>query len=193
MIKLVLIDNYDSFTLNLYDYFKQLNCDVELIRNDAISLKELLQKEYDGMVISPGPGTPKNAKLSREILQQSEKVKPVLGICLGHQAIGQLGGMKLKKAVYPMHGKTSAVFPRNEQHYLFEQIPSPFQVMRYHSLILEETPAQNINILATTAENEIMMVEHVNKAFIGMQFHPESVLTTNGLQLLKNWLKHFFT
>ncbi len=185
---LLLIDNYDSFTYNLYDYFRQLGATCEVIRNDALSLGEFTAKEFDALVLSPGPGIPENAGLMMSLIAHFHNKKPILGICLGHQGIGEFFGAKLKKAKLPMHGKTSRIQHNGDS--LFEGLPEAFEVMRYHSLLLENIENTPLHPLAKTDEGEIMALAHETLPIIGIQFHPESILTQHGIDILRNWLNH---
>lgn len=183
---LLLIDNYDSFTYNLKDYFEQLNQDVQVIRNDEWTLEKIQTVNWNGIIISPGPKTPKEAGISLEVIEAYHRTIPILGVCLGHQAVGVYFGAALTQAITPMHGKVSEIHPSN--HLMFEQIFAPFLVCRYHSLVLKEVP-EELEILATTSEGEVMAMAHKSLPLWGVQFHPEAILTQNGMQLLSNWLK----
>jgi len=182
----LLIDNYDSFTYNLFDYIKQLGKECTVIRNDEKSLVEIKQLEFECIVISPGPGIPKNAGITMELLKEYYKIKPILGICLGHQAIGEFFDAKLVKANKPVHGKTSTLY--FIKHALFKQIKEPFNVMRYHSLILKELKSP-LKMIAETKDKSIMAICHQQLPIIGIQFHPESILTENGLKLMSNFFE----
>lgn len=184
----LLIDNYDSFTYNLVDYICQLSYECKVFRNDEISVEEISKlKNIEAIVLSPGPGIPKNAGIMMSVIENFHQRIPILGICLGHQALGEFFGNKLIKAKHPMHGKTSKIFFEN--HYLFNAIEKPFEVMRYHSLILEHLEKPLIKI-AETKDKTIMALAHESLALVGIQFHPESILTENGLLLLKNFFDH---
>ncbi len=185
-MRILLLDNYDSFTYNLYDYLMQLGTEVEVFRNDMLQVETIKQRGYTAIVLSPGPKRPVNAGVLMELLDHYHQELPILGICLGHQAIGEYFGAQLKKANRPMHGKTSNITHDNLG--IFEGLPHPMQVMRYHSLILEQLP----NCLQATAYSptgEIMALKHQEYPLWGVQFHPESILSPNGLSLLGNWLK----
>ena len=186
---LLLLDNYDSFTYNLYDYFVQCGAECEVIRNDELDLSSVLSK-YTGIIISPGPGTPFNAGCTMEVLEKFSDKLPILGVCLGLQAIGQFYGAKLEKAHYPMHGKVSQVRFQKD-HLLFNSIISPLEVCRYHSLIIEDLDGLPLNIIAQTESGEIMAIEHQTLPIWAVQFHPESILTPQGLTLIRNWLSCF--
>ena len=190
MIKktLLLIDNYDSFTYNLYDYFRQLGAACEVIRNDAMPLEAFVAKEFDALVLSPGPGIPQNAGLMMPLIAHFHDKKPILGICLGHQGIGEFFGAKLQKATLPVHGKTSRM--QHKGHFLFEGLPTTFEVMRYHSLLLKNIEHTPLQPLAKTDTGEIMALAHETLPIVGIQFHPESILTQHGIDILRNWLNH---
>lgn len=183
---ILLFDNYDSFTYNLLDYLKQLNAEVLVLRNDAKSLEEIKQLSIEGIVISPGPGTPSNAGILHVLVKHYYNKLPILGICLGHQAIGEFFGAELVKANKPMHGKISEIVHSN--HPMFNNVPMQFTAMRYHSLILKNLPNE-LKVTAKTNTDEIMAFAHTILPIWGIQFHPESVLTTHGLQMIKNWLE----
>jgi anthranilate synthase/aminodeoxychorismate synthase-like glutamine amidotransferase len=183
-MKVALIDNYDSFTYNLYDYLCRLGTDCDVYRNDKIELEIL--SNYDAIVLSPGPKRPADAGLLMEIIEHYYLLKPILGICLGHQALGEYFGAKLLKADIPVHGKTSQI--NHSSVSIFENIENPMQVMRYHSLILKDLPECLVPIAEST-KNEIMAFRHISLPIWGVQFHPESILTTHGMKLLGNWIK----
>ena len=159
-----------------------------VIRNDEMSLDEIEKLNFDSAIISPGPKTPHQAGITMKFIEHFYKAKPVLGICLGHQAIGEFFGAKLVKAIKPMHGKTSAITHNN--NYLFNHLPDEFEVMRYHSLVLHDVDKTELQISATTKEGEVMAFAHPVHKIAGVQFHPESVLTPHGLQLMKNWFEY---
>lgn len=186
--KIILIDNYDSFTYNLYDYFLQLGVDCHVFRNDEISAEKILAKKYDGIVFSPGPGRPNESGNMMQILEVCFDKLPILGICLGHQAIGEFFGAKLISGK-PMFGKVD--FCYFENHPAFNNFENPLQIMRYHALCLDKLENTSLKIIGKTKQNEIMAIVHKSLPIWGFQFHPESILTLNGLQLLKNWLNSF--
>ncbi len=185
-IEVLLFDNYDSFTYNLYDYLLQLGANCRVVRNDELTLLEVQKLHFDVIVLSPGPGKPKDAGIMMEIIAYYFDKIPILGICLGHQGIGEFFGATLSKAAYPMHGKTSRVF--HKYNAIFKNISSPTNVMRYHSLILTTIDKSIFEILAKTARGEVMAIAHRTLPLVGLQFHPESILTPKGLEMLGNWL-----
>ncbi len=184
---LALIDNYDSFTYNLVQYLGELGADIRVFRNDQISLDELIALNPDHLVVSPGPGEPiRDGGVSPEAVKHFTGKIPVLGVCLGHQCLGAIYGGKVDRAGRLMHGKTSSVNHNGKG--IFKDIPSPFEGMRYHSLIVHEPVPAELEVLATTAEGEIMALKHREHPTYGVQFHPESILTEHGKKLLKNFL-----
>lgn len=180
---ILVVDNFDSFTFNLVDYFKQLELNVEVLRNNA-PLEKLLSNEYQAVVLSPGPGIPVAAGRLMDVIDYYHKKSPLLGICLGHQAIAAYFNGSIKKAERPMHGKLSTVTHNGDE--IFNDIPEKFEVVRYHSLICDPLPAQ-LEVLADTTSSEIMALKHKRLPIYGLQFHPEAVLTKCGLKILKNW------
>ncbi len=180
---ILVVDNFDSFTYNLVDYFYQLELEVKVLRNNA-SLKQLLSEKYNGVVLSPGPGIPTKAGDLMKVLDFYHTKIPVLGICLGHQAIGAYFKGEIKKAPKPMHGKISKIFHENDS--LFINIPSGFNVVRYHSLICSKLSSK-LQVIANTDIGEIMALKHKYLPIYGLQFHPEAVLTQYGLEILRNW------
>lgn len=190
-MKVLMIDNYDSFTYNLVQYLAELGADVETVRNDAITVRELESRKGsdrpDRIVISPGPCSPKEAGISVEVIQKLCGKIPILGVCLGHQAIGAAFGGKIIRAKTLMHGKTSVIEHTGQG--VFQNLPSPFTVIRYHSLAIDrETLPAELTITAWTADGEIMGVQHKTMALHGVQFHPESILSEHGHAMLKNFL-----
>ncbi len=185
---LLMIDNYDSFTYNLVQYFGELKQDVRVVRNDQITVAEIEKLRPDHIVISPGPCTPNEAGVSVETIQKLAGKIPILGVCLGHQSIGQAFGGKIVRAKQLMHGKTSMIHHKDIG--VFKGLPSPFEATRYHSLVIErESLPDCLEITAWTEDNEIMGVRHKTLAVEGVQFHPESILTQHGHQLLSNFLR----
>jgi para-aminobenzoate synthetase component 2 len=185
--KILVVDNYDSFVFNLVQYLQQLGAEVVVKRNDEVNTNSI--NEFDGVLLSPGPGTPEDAGACIEIVNAAiEKQKPLLGVCLGHQAIGAALGGKVSRAPELLHGKTSQVQHKNEG--VFKDLKSPFRATRYHSLAIENPNFPNdLTITATTESGVIMGVKHKTAPIEGVQFHPESVLTEGGHQLLANWLE----
>lgn len=188
-MRLLLIDNYDSFTYNLRDYFAQLGAECDVIRNDDTDIGSLFPNDYDAVVISPGPKSPEDAGITMEIIDRWHEQLPILGICLGHQALGMYFGGRLVRAAQPVHGKTSRI--THDGHPLFTGLPPTLEVMRYHSLILEAGDDFAMAITAQGEGGEIMAIAHEQLPLIGLQFHPESVLTTHGLAILRNWLRSY--
>lgn len=185
---LLLIDNYDSFTYNLYQYLSELGAQVEVRRNDAVTLDEVEEMQPDHLVISPGPCTPHEAGLSCAIIERFGPYIPLLGVCLGHQAIGQVYGGRVIRAPEPMHGKTSKMYHKGQG--VFQRLPAPFEANRYHSLIVERTTLPDeLEITAETADRLIMGLRHLTYPVEGVQFHPESILTPVGKDLLRNFLE----
>lgn len=183
---ILVIDNYDSFTFNLVQYIKQFEQKVLVIRNDLISIKDIEKLNPQHILISPGPGNPDQAGLSLDIVQHFHKSIPILGICLGHQVIAQFFGAKIKKALKPMHGKISEI--NHDQKTIFSNITNPISVTRYHSLIVEsETLPHCLEVSALSDTGEIMALRHKKYKVEGMQFHPESILTEYGKELLENF------
>jgi anthranilate synthase component 2 len=186
--RLLLIDNYDSFTYNLFQYLGELGASVEVVRNDAEPLAQLLTREIDGLVISPGPGRPEAAGVSLAAVRAfGERGTPVLGVCLGHQAIGEAFGGRIVSAQRLMHGKTSLI--QHEGKGIFSGIASPLEATRYHSLVIEPATCPAVlEVTARTEDGEIMGVRHRSLPIEGVQFHPESILTREGKRLLANFL-----
>lgn len=184
---ILLLDNYDSFTYNLYDYWLRLGVSCQVIRNDELSLDEFKALNFKALVLSPGPQKPKDAGLLMPMIEYFYDKKPILGICLGHQGIGEFFGATLSKNNVPVHGKTSKI--QHFQNPLFEKLPNEFEVMRYHSLVLQHFENTDLDIIATTFQNEVMAIAHKYLPIHGVQFHPESILTEFGLELMANWLK----
>ncbi|NJL93360.1 MAG: aminodeoxychorismate/anthranilate synthase component II [Anaerolineae bacterium] len=187
---LLMIDNYDSFTYNLVQAFGKLGAEIEVYRNDEISLADLQTRRPERIVISPGPGTPDDGGISLDVLAQISSGIPTLGVCLGHQCIGQAFGGQVVRAPHLMHGKTSEIFHRN--HPLFTGVPSPFIATRYHSLIVEEPMPTDLSVIAFTEAGEVMGLKHKHLPIVGVQFHPESILTTYGPRILQNFLEGRF-
>lgn len=181
---ILILDNFDSFTYNLEDYFLQCGVKSKVLRNNT-PLKIIKKYPYKGIVLSPGPEIPQKAGSLMEVIDYYHKELPILGICLGHQAIGQYFGSSLKKAQKPMHGKLSLINISDD--YMFNGLNNPLQVVRYHSLVIDNIPI-NLSITAQTEAGEIMAIKHTNFPIRGLQFHPEAFLTISGMNMLKNWI-----
>ena len=188
MKKIILIDNYDSFTFNLYHYLSSLKVNVDVIRNDKITTKEIIKRKYDKIVISPGPGNPNQSGNCLKIVKSLYKKKPILGVCLGHQIIGQVFGSKIVQAKRLMHGKTSKIISKKTG--ILKNLPKIFEATRYHSLIIDKkTLSKELEITAKTKDGLIMAVKHKKYSVYGVQFHPESIKTRIGIKILKNFIK----
>ena len=184
---ILMIDNYDSFTYNLVQYLGELGERLLVKRNDQLTIEDVRRLKPSSIMISPGPGTPADAGISNELIKTFAGRIPMLGVCLGHQCIGEVFGGDVVRAKRPMHGKTSPIF--HTQQDLFRKIPSPFEATRYHSLIVKRsTLPRDLIVTAWTAEKEIMGLQHRRFPLYGVQFHPESILTTVGKDLLQNFL-----
>ena len=189
MMKILLIDNYDSFTFNLYHYISSLKISVDVFRNDKITVKEILKKKYNKIVISPGPGNPNQAGNCIKIVGSLYKKIPILGVCLGHQVIGQVFGSKIVQANKLMHGKTSLIISKKIG--ILKNAPKKFEATRYHSLIIDKkTISKDLVITAETSEGIIMGIKHKKYNIHGVQFHPESIKTPIGIKLLKNFINY---
>ncbi|GFZ31699.1 glutamine amidotransferase [Clostridium zeae] len=186
---IILIDNYDSFTYNVYQYLSELGEEVEVYRNDKITSDEIRQLSPEAIIISPGPGYPKDSGNSLDIISGNYKDIPMLGICLGHQSIGQVFGGTIIKAKKVMHGKSSEIY--HEDNDLFKDIQCPTKVMRYHSLVIDKASlSEELKVIATSLDDEeIMAVKHVRYPVYGIQFHPESIFTPMGKKLLENFIE----
>ncbi len=182
---ILIIDNYDSFTFNLLHYFEKFEVDCELIEHD-LSPAKIDWDKYHGVVLSPGPGTPEKAGYLMQYINEIYKKKPILGVCLGHQALCVHKGARLVKAIKPMHGKIS-VITHNDQT-IFKELPNSINVVRYHSLVCDDIP-DNLQILAATENKEVMAVKDCQFPVWGLQFHPEAALTQGGMQMIGNWLR----
>lgn len=181
----VLIDNYDSFTWILQHYLLQTGNDCKVYRNDEITIAELEQLNPERLIISPGPETPLQAGISMQAIATFCGRIPILGVCLGHQALGMHFGAQLRHAGYPMHGKVSEI--SHTSHILFRDIPARYSVMRYHSLVIDRLEDTGLQAIASTSDGTVMAISHIHLPCIGVQFHPESVGTQYGLKLLQNW------
>lgn len=187
MSHIFILDNYDSFTFNLVQYLGELGAEIEVARNDQLTPADILAKSPDGIVISPGPCTPKEAGISMEVIRQLGDKIPILGVCLGHQCLGQVYGGKVIRAAEIMHGKVSSI--HHNGSVLFEGVENPFTATRYHSLIVERSSLPDcLEITAWTEDQTIMGLRHKTLPVFGVQFHPESILTTPGKTILTNFL-----
>lgn len=187
MTRILIIDNYDSFTFNLAQQLGELGAEVEVARNDTFTIDELVSELPDGIVISPGPGTPADAGLSCDVVRTVAGRRPLLGVCLGHQCIGDVYGGRIVRAPELVHGKTSHIYHRKEG--VLSGLPVPFEATRYHSLVVErETLPGDLKVTAETAGGLVMGLRHRRIEVEGVQFHPESILTTVGPRLLANFL-----
>jgi anthranilate synthase/aminodeoxychorismate synthase-like glutamine amidotransferase len=186
---ILMIDNYDSFTYNLVQYFGELNADMRVYRNDALTISQIETLKPEKIVISPGPGRPEDAGISVEIIQKLTGKVPILGVCLGHQAIGYAFGAKIIHAKKLMHGKTSRIEHDNRE--IFKNLENPFEATRYHSLAIDpKSLPPELEVTATTTDDkEIMGVRHKSLPLWGVQFHPESILTKEGMNILRNFLR----
>ena len=188
-MKIILIDNYDSFTFNLYHYISSFKVNVEVYRNDKINDKEILKKKYDKIVISPGPGNPNQSGNCINIVKSLHKKIPILGVCLGHQIIGQVFGSKIIQAQKLMHGKTSIIISKKIG--ILKNLPKKFEATRYHSLIIDKKSlSKDLEITAETQDGIIMGVKHKKYNIHGVQFHPESIKTKLGIKILKNFINY---
>ena len=187
-MKILLIDNYDSFTYNLYHYLSALKTKVEVYRNDKINSSEIIKKRFDRIVISPGPGNPNQSGNCLKIVKEFHNKLPILGVCLGHQIIGQVFGSKIIQAKKLMHGKTSRIISKKTG--ILKNLPKIFEATRYHSLIIDKkTLSKDLEITAETKDGLIMGVKHKKHNVHGVQFHPESIKTKLGIKILKNFIK----
>jgi len=183
---ILVIDNYDSFTYNLVQYLGELGADIMVVRNDQVTLEEIRALDPERIVISPGPGDPEDGGISNDVIREFGPTKPILGVCLGHQCIGQVYGGQINRAPRLMHGKTSPVYHNADG--VFNGVPSPFNATRYHSLIVEEPLPDSLQVIAFTSEGEVMGLRHRDYPVVGVQFHPESILTEHGKRILANFL-----
>jgi anthranilate synthase/aminodeoxychorismate synthase-like glutamine amidotransferase len=188
-MKIILIDNYDSFTFNLYHYVSSLGVTVDVIRNDEITHKQIIKNKYDKIIISPGPGNPNQSGNCIKIVKALYKKIPILGVCLGHQIIGQVFGSKIIQANKLMHGKTSVI--KSKKIGILKNLPSKFVATRYHSLIIDKkTLSDHLEITSETKDGIIMGVMHKEYNIHGVQFHPESIKTIIGIKILKNFINY---
>jgi len=188
MKKIILIDNYDSFTFNLYHYLSSLKVNVDVIRNDQITSNQILKRRYNKIVISPGPGNPNQSGNCLKIVKSLYKKIPILGVCLGHQIIGQVFGSKIIQAKKLMHGKTSKIISKKLG--ILKNLPKSFEATRYHSLIIDKkTLSKHLEITAESKDGLVMGVQHKKYNVHGVQFHPESIKTKLGIKILKNFIR----
>tara|TARA_B100001996_G_scaffold72669_1_gene53360 strand:- start:689 stop:1261 length:573 start_codon:yes stop_codon:yes gene_type:complete len=188
-MKILLIDNYDSFTFNLYHYLSSLKNKVDIVRNDEITDKQIIKKKYNKIVISPGPGNPNQSGNCLHIVKSLYKKIPILGVCLGHQIIGQVFGSKIIQAKKIMHGKTSTI--KSKKIGILKGLPSKFEATRYHSLVIDKkTLSKKLEITAETEDGVIMGIKHKQFNVHGVQFHPESIKTKIGIKILKNFINY---
>ncbi|MCI6086216.1 anthranilate synthase component II [Selenomonas sp.] len=186
---LLILDNYDSFTYNVFQLLSELGADVEVIRNDKTSVNEIRKKQYQAIVLSPGPGIPSDAGITEDVIRELGGEVPILGICLGHQAVGEVFGGKVVRAGEIVHGKTSPL--RHNGKGLYEGIAQDVPIGRYHSLIIDrKTLPDSLEVTSDLADGTIMGVRHKEKDIEGIQFHPESILTPDGKRMMENFLKH---
>ena len=188
-MKILLIDNYDSFTFNLYHYISSLKIKVDVVRNDKITSKEIIKNRYQKIVISPGPGNPNQSGNCIQIVRSLYKKIPILGVCLGHQIIGQVFGSKIIQTKKLMHGKTSKIISKRIG--VLKNLPNKFEATRYHSLIIDKkTISKNLEITAETEDGSIMAIQHKKYNIHGVQFHPESIKTPMGIKILRNFINY---
>jgi len=188
---ILVIDNYDSFTYNLVQYLGELGADLHVRRNDAVTLDEVEAMNPSHIVISPGPGEPDDGGISLDVIHRFHEHTPILGVCLGHQCIGAAFGGRVGRAPRLMHGKTSPIYHDGTD--IFQGVPSPFEATRYHSLIVHEPLPDCLVMTAATAEGEMMALKHKTAPVIGVQFHPESILTEHGKHILNNFMARRFS
>ncbi|WP_417457142.1 anthranilate synthase component II [Kordiimonas sp.] len=185
----ILIDNYDSFTYNLYHYLVELGAKVDVVRNDQITVDEVIARKPKGIIISPGPCTPNEAGICLELIEKTKSDIPIFGVCLGFQSIGQVFGGTVCRAPYVMHGKTSRI--NHNEKGIFAGLPSPYEATRYHSLIVERsTLPECLEVTAETEDGLIMGLQHKDYPLFGVQFHPESIASEHGHAVLKNFINH---
>jgi anthranilate synthase component 2 len=185
---ILMIDNYDSFTYNLVQYFGELGADIKVVRNDEVSIDDIKRMDPERIIVSPGPSRPENAGISIQVIKEFSGKKPIFGVCLGHQSIGYAFGGKIVNAGRLMHGKTSQITHDGKD--LFRGLSNPFEATRYHSLVIEKKSVPDcLNVTATSEDGEIMGVKHKTMPLWGVQFHPESILTQEGKKILANFLE----
>lgn len=182
----LLIDNYDSFTYNLYQYLSSIGVEVDVVRNDKISVKEVLEKNYKGIIISPGPCTPNDAGICVELIKNNNGKIPIFGICLGHQSIGVAYGCNVVKGEKPIHGKISKI--KTTQKNLFKNLPKEFNIVRYHSLVVENIDENILCVDAVSTDGVVQAISHKTLPIYGVQFHPESIMSEYGIEIIKNFI-----
>ena len=182
---ILIIDNYDSFTYNLYQQVEALGTKTEIYKNDKVSIQQIKKIKPKKIIISPGPGRPENAGISKQVIKQFHQTTPILGVCLGHQCIGEVFGSETIHAKEILHGKTSNIYHTEDK--LFEGLKNPISAARYHSLVIDKVPAE-FTLTAWDQDNEIMAIHHNKYPVFGIQFHPESILTEHGNKLMHNFL-----
>ena len=184
---IIIIDNYDSFTYNLVQYASETDKDIQVYKNDEISIEKIKALNPSHIIISPGPGRPENSRISIAVINELKSDIPILGICLGHQAIGYVFKAEIINSKEIYHGKTSQIFHNEDS--IFNDVPSPFDATRYHSLIIKKTSIpDSIDIIATTNDSDVMAIKHREHQLYGLQFHPESILTNYGMKIITNFL-----
>lgn len=184
----LLIDNYDSFTFNLYQMIGAFHKDIKVVRNDAVTIEDIEKMNLAGIIISPGPGRPEKAGICIDLINNFAGKLPILGICLGHQAIAHAFGARVISSEQIMHGKTSEIY--REHSHIFKELPKSFKVMRYHSLVVEDSSLpEELEVIGRTKEDVIMAIRHKTYDIYGLQFHPESILTEHGDRILKNFVE----
>lgn len=184
---IIVIDNYDSFTYNLVQYLGELGADMRVFRNDQVTVEDIRRLLPSHIVISPGPGTPDDGGISNQVICEFHREVPILGVCLGHQCIGQVFGGVVERAPRLMHGKTSLIY--HDSRGIFQGLPNPFEAARYHSLLVKEPLPEELSVTAFTRQGEVMGIRHKTFPLQGVQFHPESILTPHGKQILKNFIE----
>jgi anthranilate synthase/aminodeoxychorismate synthase-like glutamine amidotransferase len=184
---IIVIDNYDSFTYNLVQYLGELGADLSVFRNDQVTVEDIRRLSPSHIVISPGPGTPDDGGISNQVICEFHREVPILGVCLGHQCIGQVFGGVVERAPHLMHGKTSLIY--HDSRGIYQGLPNPFEAARYHSLVVKEPLPEELSVAAFTRQGEVMGIRHKTFPVQGVQFHPESILTPHGKQILKNFMQ----
>lgn len=184
---IIIIDNYDSFTYNLVQYLGELGAEIRVFRNDQVAIDDIRLPSPSHIVISPGPGTPEDGGMSSQVIREFHREVPILGVCLGHQCIGHVFGGVVERAPRLMHGKTSFIY--HDSRGIFQGLPNPFEAARYHSLVVKEPLPEELSLTAFTRQGEVMGIRHRTFPLQGVQFHPESILTPHGKQILRNFME----